>query len=76
MLESLRLRALEIPTSPSFSLSVDALEFALQIHADIEAVVVVRNLHNPLGGVMPNAAQARLVALCEQHAVPLIADDT
>ena len=77
VLESLGLRALEIPTSPSTGLSIDALEFALQTQpAGIQAVVVVPNLQNPLSCTMPNAAKARLVALCEQHKVPLIEDDT
>ncbi|CAM5786496.1 aminotransferase-like domain-containing protein [Rhizobacter fulvus] len=76
VLESLGLRALEIPTSPSTGLSVDALERALREPAGIKAVVVVPNLQNPLSCTMPDAAKERLVALCEQHALPLIEDDT
>ena len=75
VLESLGLRALEIPTSPSTGLSVDALEFALQTQPGIKAVVVVPNLQNPLSCVMPDAAKARLVALCAQHGLPLIEDE-
>ena len=75
VLESLGLRALEIPASPKTGLSVDALEFALQTHA-IKAVVAVPDYQNPLSSVMPDADKARLVALCEQHGVPLIEDDT
>jgi len=75
VLESLGLRALEIPASPKTGLSVDALEFALQTHI-IKAVVAVPDYQNPLSSVMPDADKARLVALCEQHAVPLIEDDT
>lgn len=76
VLESLGLRALEIPTSPSTGISVDALEFALQNQVGIKAVAVVPNLQNPLSSTMPDAAKAQLVALCEQHGVPLIEDDT
>jgi DNA-binding transcriptional MocR family regulator len=76
VLESLGLRALEIPTSPSTGISVDALERALREPAGIKAVVVVPNLQNPLSCTMPDAAKERLVALCEQHALPLIEDDT
>ncbi|MES1163844.1 MAG: PLP-dependent aminotransferase family protein, partial [Rhizobacter sp.] len=61
VLESLGLRALEIPTSPSTGLSVDALALALQTRARIKAVVVVPNLQNPLASVMPDAAKASLV---------------
>nr|WKF56048.1 2-aminoadipate transaminase [Paraburkholderia busanensis] len=74
-LESLGLRALEIPVSPSTGLSIEALTFALQTHPEIKAVVVVPNLQNPLGSVMPDAHKARLVALCSQAGVALIEDD-
>ena len=75
VLESLGLRALEVPTSPSTGLSIDALAFALQTHS-VKAIVAVPNYQNPLSSVMPDADKARLVALCERHGVPLIEDDT
>ncbi|OLL31372.1 2-aminoadipate aminotransferase [Burkholderia sp. SRS-W-2-2016] len=75
VLESLGLRALEIPTSPSTGLAVDALSFALQHHPGIKAVVVVPNLQNPLGSVMPDAHKAALVGLCSRAGVALIEDD-
>lgn len=75
VIESLGLRTLEIPTSPSRGLSVEALELALQTHERIRAVVVVPNFQNPLGSVMPDAEKARLVALCETHGVTLVEDD-
>ena len=74
-LESLGLRALEIPTSPSTGLAIEALAFALQTHPDIKAVVVVPNLQNPLGSVMPDAHKASLVELCARAGIPLIEDD-
>jgi len=76
VLESLGMRALEIPTSPQHGLSVDALELALQTHPHLRAVVVVPNFQNPLGCVMPDTEKARLAALCERHRVALIEDDT
>ncbi|NML31274.1 aminotransferase-like domain-containing protein [Paraburkholderia antibiotica] len=75
VLESLGLRALEIPASPSTGLAIDALSFALQHHPDIKAVVVVPNLQNPLGSVMPDAHKASLVELCTRAGVALIEDD-
>ncbi|MDB5965482.1 MAG: transcriptional regulator, GntR family [Polaromonas sp.] len=75
ILESLGLRALEIPTSPKMGISIEALELAFQTHA-IQAVVVMPNLHNPLGSVMADDDKARLVRLCEQQHVALIEDDT
>jgi DNA-binding transcriptional MocR family regulator len=76
VLESLGMRALEIPTSPQTGLSIEALELAIRTYDNIKAVVVVPHLQNPLGSVMPDAHKARLALLCEQHAIPLIEDDT
>lgn len=76
VLESLGLRALEIPTSPKLGLSVEALDLAFQTHDRIRAVVVMPNFHNPLGSVMPDAEKEKLVALCEGQQVALIEDDT
>ncbi|HYG43517.1 MAG TPA: PLP-dependent aminotransferase family protein, partial [Bordetella sp.] len=76
ILESLGMRALEIPTSPQHGISVDALELALRTHPHLRAVVVVPNFQNPLGCVMPDTEKARLAALCERHQIALIEDDT
>lgn len=76
VLESLGMRALEIPTSPQTGLSIEALEMALDAYGHIKAVVAVPHLQNPLGSVMPDAHKERLVALCERHGVALIEDDT
>jgi DNA-binding transcriptional MocR family regulator len=75
VLESLGLRALEIPASPLTGLSLDALAFAFEQNPDIQAVVSMPTLHNPLGTVMPDAHKERLVRLCTERAVPLIEDD-
>ncbi len=76
VLESLGLRALEIPTSPQTGVSIEALELALDTYADIKALVVVPHLQNPLGSVMPASHKERLVQLCETRGLPLIEDDT
>ncbi|WP_238139670.1 aminotransferase-like domain-containing protein [Roseateles aquatilis] len=76
ILESLGLRALEIPTSPHTGLSVEALEAAAAREPRLKAVVVVPNLQNPLGAVMPDAAKQALLACCEARDLALIEDDT
>lgn len=76
VLESLNLRALEVPTSPRTGLSVEALELALQTHERIKAVVLVPNFQNPLGCVMPDEHKERLVQLCARFGLPVIEDDT
>ncbi len=76
VLESLGMRALEIPTSPQTGISIEALELAIQTYDDINAVVVVPHLQNPIGSVMPDAHKQRLVHLCESHGIALVEDDT
>jgi DNA-binding transcriptional MocR family regulator len=75
IIESLGMRALEIPASPQHGMSVEALTLALSTHADIKAVVLVPNYHNPLGSVMPDEDKSRIAALCATHDVPVIEDD-
>lgn len=76
VLESLGLRALEIPTSPQTGMSLEALDLAIHTYDDIKAVVVVPHLQNPIGSVMPDAHKQRLVHLCESHGIALVEDDT
>lgn len=75
ILESLGLRALEIPTSPTTGLSLEALDIALTTCPGVKALVVVPNLRNPLGCVMPDARKAEPVRLCARHRVAVIEDE-
>ncbi|MBB3256715.1 DNA-binding transcriptional MocR family regulator [Paraburkholderia bannensis] len=78
VLESLGLRALEIPASPTTGLSVEALEFALRQQAgesQVKALVVVPHIQNPLGCVMQDAHKQRIVELCSEAGVAVIEDD-
>lgn len=74
ILEALGLRALEIPTSPATGLNVEALALALAAEPALRAVVVVPNLQNPLGAVMPDAAKQALLRLAQAHDLALIED--
>ncbi|HET7775176.1 MAG TPA: PLP-dependent aminotransferase family protein, partial [Azospira sp.] len=76
VLETLGLKALEIPTSPQTGLSLEALELACEHYGPIAALVVVPHLQNPLGCTMPEAHKERLVALCAARGIPHIEDDT
>lgn len=75
IIESLGLRALEISTSPTTGMSLEALEMAMHAYGNIKAVVVVPHLQNPLGSVMPNERKAGLVRLCARHKVAVIEDE-
>lgn len=72
---SLGLTALEIPASTASGMSLDGLAQALDGHA-VAAVLCSSTFSNPGGGCMPPEAKRELVALCHDHQVPLIDDDT
>lgn len=76
IIESLNLRVLEVPASTHTGINLLALEQLLQGPEHIKAVIVIPNLHNPLGSIMPDANKARLVKLCAEHNTVLIEDDT
>jgi DNA-binding transcriptional MocR family regulator len=74
ILESLRLKALEIPTNPTTGMSLDALAFALENHP-VKAVVAMTNFNNPLGSCMPDEAKAELAAMLSRRGIPLVEND-
>jgi DNA-binding transcriptional MocR family regulator len=76
ILESLQLKAIELPTSPREGLDLDALEALLARGESVRAIVAQPNASNPLGAIMPDAHKQRLAELVARHRVPLIEDDT
>jgi DNA-binding transcriptional MocR family regulator len=74
LLESLGLKALEVPTSPSTGLDLAALEVALQRHT-VAACLLNLNFLNPLGCVMPDENKKKLVQILSARQIPLIEDD-
>ena len=73
ILQTLGLRALEIPTHPRTGISLEALELALAEHP-VKAVLVMPNVSNPIGASMSDQAKKRLVELLAAKNVPLIED--
>jgi DNA-binding transcriptional MocR family regulator len=73
-IESLGLRALEIPSHPRHGLELEALETALSKRR-VAAVLVVPSFSNPLGSCMPEEHRRRLVSMLAERDVPLIEDD-
>jgi DNA-binding transcriptional MocR family regulator len=74
VLESLGLRALEIPTHPRDGISLSALRFAVE-HNSIQACLVLSNFNNPLGSCIPDENKKALVEFLGQHEIPLIEGD-
>ena len=75
MLENLGLKAVEVPCVPGSGISLEALEYALEHHPGVRAVVAMPNFQNPLGCTMPEKNKKRLLKLVEQHDIALIEDD-
>ena len=73
LLQSLHLRALEIPTHPRHGLSLDALQLALDTQP-VKAVLVVPTLSNPLGSCMPTSERRRLAQMAARHDIAVIED--
>jgi len=72
--ESLGLKILEVPASSDSGMDVDVLAQLLN-DWDVRAVVVTPAFATPTGSLMPQVAQARLLALAEQHDLVIIEDD-
>jgi DNA-binding transcriptional MocR family regulator len=74
VIESLGMRAIEIPSHPRTGMQLEHLERAIHRHP-VKACVVMTNSHNPLGYVLGDEYKKNLVDLLTRHDVPLIEDD-
>src|SRR3954464_3793876 len=74
IIQSLNLRALEIPTSSREGICLDELRDAIKQN-DEKAVLVMPNFHNPLGSLMPDEKKKRLYELLCEFDLPAIEDD-
>lgn len=74
MIESLGMRAVEIPTHPRTGMDLGVLERSITRHS-IKACITIPNCHNPLGYVLPDDAKKDLVELTARRGVAVIEDD-
>jgi DNA-binding transcriptional MocR family regulator len=74
VIESLGMRALEIPTDPRDGIILSALNSAIRRHS-VKACLFVTNFGNPLGSCMPDARKKEMVELLARREIPLIEDD-
>jgi len=74
LLQTLGMRALELPTDPQTGLDTHALERQLKA-GTVDAVLIIPNFSNPLGACMPDAAKRHLAELARRFDVPVIEDD-
>lgn len=73
-IQSLNLRALEVPTDPRTGISLEATRDALE-HNDVKVILVMPSYQNPLGSCMPDEKKERLYRLLADYDVPAIEDD-
>jgi DNA-binding transcriptional MocR family regulator len=73
-IESLGMKAIEIPTHPRNGMDLDCLESSIPKHR-VKACVTMSNCHNPLGFVLSNDYKKDLVARTARHGVAVIEDD-
>ncbi len=73
-IESLGMKAIEIPTHSRTGMDLDALENAIKKH-HVRGVISMTNCHNPLGYILPDDLKKALVELLARYEVPLIEDD-
>jgi DNA-binding transcriptional MocR family regulator len=73
-IETLGLRAFEVPTHPRAGMDLGALATALARNP-IKACLVIPSFSNPLGSLMPVEAKRALVELCAKRDLPLIECD-
>ena len=75
VIESLGMRALEIPTHPRDGISLEALEFATREPGAVKACVLLPNFPNPMGSLMPVERKQALVQLARERGITLIESD-
>ncbi|APV52254.1 hypothetical protein BWI17_02695 [Betaproteobacteria bacterium GR16-43] len=75
MIESLGMKAFEIPTNPRTGLSLEAFEFATRKKGTVKALMITPSFTNPTGALMPGANRKALAELCEKRGIPIIEDD-
>jgi len=74
LIESLGIKAIEIPAHARTGMDLDALEDTIRTHT-VAAVMAIPAFNNPLGSRMPDDAKARLVSMLAAREIPLIEDD-
>lgn len=73
-IQSLGMRAIEIPTHPREGMSLELLEKAIRKHR-VKACISITNGHNPLGYVLPDDYKKGLAELTARYDVALIEDN-
>jgi len=68
------IRVIEIPTDSATGISLEALELAFE-QWPVKAIIVVPNINNPLGFIMPEHRKKALLLLAQRYDAAIIEDD-
>jgi DNA-binding transcriptional MocR family regulator len=74
LIESLEMRALEVPSNAGTGIDLGLLDTALR-QQRVKACLVVTSFSNPSGALMPDDAKRELVKMLARRDIPLIEDD-
>lgn len=74
LIESLGMRALEVPARAGTGVDLALLDEALR-RQPVKACLLVPTFSNPLGALMPDEAKRELVKMLARRDIPLIEDD-
>lgn len=74
IMESLALKAVEVPANPVTGVDLDYLGDAIK-RFNVKACLFVPNFNNPLGSCMPDESKRKLVDMLQEREIPLIEDE-
>lgn len=74
LLETLGLRAIEIPSNPEGGVSPEDLDHALRTF-DISACIFAPNFNNPDSSLTPDQSKREIVSMLADREIPLVEDD-
>ena len=75
LLKMLRLQAVEVSTDPRAGISIDELEKLVAKNPGVKALILVPNVHNPLGNIMPDENKRHIAERMQRSGIPIIEDD-
>ncbi|MGD9369678.1 MAG: PLP-dependent aminotransferase family protein [Desulfobacteraceae bacterium] len=74
LLQQLKLKVIEIPSTDADGINLDTLRFVLENHP-VKAMFSISNFNNPMGFTIPSWKKKELVRLLAKYRIPLIEDD-
>tara|TARA_R110002096_G_scaffold42144_28_gene113854 strand:+ start:2505 stop:3947 length:1443 start_codon:yes stop_codon:yes gene_type:complete len=74
LVQKLGLRTIETPLNPETGIDLDALAETLKSHR-VAACLIQPDFQNPMGSLMPDDHKQKLVSMCAEAGVAIVADE-